>query len=65
LVSTFEHKKAGRYRGTARPVRLSASPAPEPFAAPVLGEHTAEVLSRWGYSAAELEELRTIGVISQ
>jgi formyl-CoA transferase len=63
LVATFEHKKAGRYRGAAVPVHLSASPGPQPFAAPGLGEHTAEVLSRWGYSTAELEDLRRLGVI--
>ena len=56
LVATFDHKTVGRYRGMARPIKFSASRAPEPFAAPALGQHTAEVLSRCGYSAEELDE---------
>jgi formyl-CoA transferase len=64
LVEEFEHRKAGRYRGMARPVHLDASPGPTPFGAPGLGQHTTEVLSRCGYSAEELEELRRLKVIS-
>jgi formyl-CoA transferase len=63
LVATFDHKTVGRYRGMARPLNLSASPGPKPFAAPTLGQHTAEVLARCGYSAQEIEELRKRKVI--
>jgi formyl-CoA transferase len=63
LMATFDHQTVGRYRGVARPVKLSAAPGPEPFAAPALGQHTAEVLARLGYSAGELEELRKLKVI--
>lgn len=63
LVGSFDHKAAGRYRAMARPVHLSESPGPEPFAAPALGQHTVEVLSRYGYSEEELVELRRLGVI--
>ena len=63
LVATFLHPTAGRYRGMAHPVKLSASPGPPPFAAPALGQHTVAVLARWGYSGEELEELRRLKVI--
>jgi crotonobetainyl-CoA:carnitine CoA-transferase CaiB-like acyl-CoA transferase len=63
LVATFEHKTVGRYRGMARPLVFSQSPGPEPFAAPCLGQHTEEVLARFGYSAEELEKLRKRKVI--
>jgi formyl-CoA transferase len=62
-VAEFRHSTVGTYRGAARPVHLSASPGPEPFAAPSLGQHTAEVLARAGYSADELAELRKRRVI--
>jgi crotonobetainyl-CoA:carnitine CoA-transferase CaiB-like acyl-CoA transferase len=63
LVATFEHKTVGRYRGMARPLVFSKSPGPEPFAAPCLGQHTEDVLARFGYSAEELEQLRQRKVI--
>ena len=63
LVETFEHPAVGRYRGVAHPLKFSLSPGPRPFAAPALGQHTAEVLARWGYSAEELEHLRDVNVI--
>ena len=65
LVAEFEHQKAGRYRGMSRPVRLSNSPGPPPFAAPALGQHTREVLSRCGYTAEEIEKLRGLRVIPE
>jgi crotonobetainyl-CoA:carnitine CoA-transferase CaiB-like acyl-CoA transferase len=65
LVGTFDHKTAGRYRGMAKPLKFSDSPGPEPFAAPALGQHTAEVLTRIGYSAEELERLRKRKVIPE
>jgi crotonobetainyl-CoA:carnitine CoA-transferase CaiB-like acyl-CoA transferase len=65
LVTTFEHKTVGRYRGMAKPLVFNGSPGPEPFAAPCLGQHTAEVLARFGYSVEELEHLRKRKVIPE
>ncbi len=40
------------------PLRLTASPVREPAGAPVLGQHTAEVLSEWlGWTEAQIEKL--------
>ncbi len=63
FVHTFEHPAVGRYRGLADPVSFSAASAGEPFAAPVLGQQTDEILSRLGFSTPEIEELRRSGVI--
>jgi crotonobetainyl-CoA:carnitine CoA-transferase CaiB-like acyl-CoA transferase len=45
------------------PVRLSRAPEVEGRAVPRLGEHTAEVLGRIGYTAAELDALKAEGVV--
>jgi formyl-CoA transferase len=63
LVATLEHPSVGRYRGMAKPVHFSRTPCAEPFSAPALGQHTAEVLARYGYSEADLRRLRELGAI--
>ncbi|HJZ69562.1 MAG TPA: CoA transferase, partial [Blastocatellia bacterium] len=45
------------------PVRLSETPADRCRRAPTLGEHTQEVLSEIGFSADEIEVLRSSGAI--
>jgi formyl-CoA transferase len=44
------------------PIKLSDSPV-EVVTSPALGEHTAEIYGALGIDAAELDELRTAGVI--
>jgi len=64
ILATFEHASLGRYRGMAHPVRLGDGPAPAPFAAPELGQHSREILASLGYAAEEVERLcRGGGVI--
>lgn len=48
--------------GVASPVRLRGEPAPR-RPAPRLGEHGGAVLSEAGFSAAEIAELRALGVL--
>ena len=45
LVAHYEHPVAGRYRGFKGPIEFGRTPAPDPFAAPVLGQHTETVLA--------------------
>ena len=53
------HPEAGRVPGVANPIRLSASPVEYRSAAPLLGQHSGEVLSEWlGLEAADLAVLR-------
>jgi crotonobetainyl-CoA:carnitine CoA-transferase CaiB-like acyl-CoA transferase len=43
LVADFTHPVACRYRGFQGPVAFGRTPGPPPFAAPALGQHTAQV----------------------
>ena len=61
MVQPVDHPKAGRFEAVASPVRLSATPTAAPAAAPLLGQHTDEVLAAFGYSAAEIAGLRAAG----
>jgi len=63
LVAHFEHPSIGGYRGLTRALSFPANPGPAPFTAPQLGEHTDEVLQSRGYSARDIEDLRSRGVI--
>ena len=48
---------------TGFPVKLSATPARLRHAPPALGEHTADILTKLGYSPHEIEGLREAGTI--
>lgn len=63
LVATMNHAVVGSYRGLGKPVEFSATPGPEQFGSPGLGEHTDEILSRYGYGSDELKSLRELGAI--
>jgi formyl-CoA transferase len=63
LVAEFEHPQVGTYRGLAGAFKFNGMPAPEPFSAPALGQHTGEILAQTGYSDAEIGRLRRLGVI--
>ena len=51
-------------RTVAPPLRLSDTPVSVRRPAPVLGEHTDEVLSQAGYPSREIEALRGAGVVA-
>jgi formyl-CoA transferase len=63
MVSTLEHPLVGRYRGMGKPIKFSDTPGPAPFAAPLLGQHSAGILAQHGYSDLEIARLRELGVI--
>ena len=58
-----EHSRAGRVRTLGSPVKMSRTPPNVRRAAPLLGEHTREVLVEYGYSADEIERLAAEGAI--
>ena len=60
-----EHRVAGRLRQTRPPARFSATPPGPPIGAPVLGEHTDEVLGELGYSLDDIGELRNNQIIGE
>jgi crotonobetainyl-CoA:carnitine CoA-transferase CaiB-like acyl-CoA transferase len=64
MVVELEHPKAGRTRAIGHPVKFSATPGKVERAAPLLGQHTREVLQALGYSAAEIERLHAEGAVA-
>ena len=63
IITTLNHPLVGPYKGFTKPIKFSETPGASSFAAPTLGQHSAQVLADHGYSAAEIERLRAQGVI--
>jgi crotonobetainyl-CoA:carnitine CoA-transferase CaiB-like acyl-CoA transferase len=63
MVLTTEHPTAGTLRMTGSPIKLAEYTATVRRPPPTLGEHTDEVLSELGYSAAEITAMRGDGAI--
>ena len=59
-----QHPVAGKITMLATPFSMSDNPTPVPAVSPEHGEHTQEVLTELGYSAAEIDAFRTKGVIN-
>jgi crotonobetainyl-CoA:carnitine CoA-transferase CaiB-like acyl-CoA transferase len=63
MVVETEHPKAGRVKGIGHPIKFSDTPGEMTRPAPLLGQHTREVLGGLGYSAAEIEALERDGAV--
>jgi formyl-CoA transferase len=61
-IVEVDHPVRGKYLTVGNPIKLSDSPT-EVTRSPLLGEHTAEVLSQLGYSEADIQALRDERVI--
>jgi crotonobetainyl-CoA:carnitine CoA-transferase CaiB-like acyl-CoA transferase len=61
MVVELEHPRAGRTRALGLPIKLSATPGKVTRAAPLLGQHTREVLAEFGFSSEEIEGLLASG----
>ena len=65
-IIDVEDEKLGTLRSLGFPIHMSESPAELTNRAPALGQHSADVLSETlGYSADEIAQLRTDGVIAE
>ena len=64
MVVETDHPTLGRLRTLGAPVKLSRTPLTTGRPAPVLGQHTREVLGEIGYTDAEVSELRAAGVVA-
>src|SRR4051812_34506022 len=64
LVTTLDHPVVGRYRTMTKPIAFSDTPGPTPTASPTFGQHSDEILSAHGYSAAEIAAFRERGIVS-
>jgi len=65
MISSYEHPIAGRVKVVAPAVRMSATPAEIRRPAPLVGQHSREILEEFGFSPTEVEELMASGVTAQ
>jgi formyl-CoA transferase len=63
MVREVDHPTLGRLRTLGSPLKMSATPPDPVRRAPLLGEHTDEVLRRAGYGDEELAALRRAGAL--
>ena len=63
MVVETHHPTLGRLRTLGTPLKLSRTPLATGRPAPLLGQHTTEVLGEAGYSDAEVAELRAAGAV--
>ena len=63
MVVDLLHPQAGPVKALGCPVHFSLTPTAVTRAAPLLGEHTRDVLRDHGYSDAEIEDLVDAGAI--
>jgi len=61
MVVEVQHKKVGKTRALGTPVKFSATPTRVGRAAPLLGEHTREILAEFGLAREEIETLIAAG----
>jgi formyl-CoA transferase len=63
MTLTVDHPTLGRLRSLGTPIKMPAAPLNPTRRAPMLGEHTDEVLAAAGYSSDEIEQLRYSGAV--
>lgn len=63
MVIEVDHPKAGRVKAIGHPVKFSETRAESKRPAPLLGQHTREVLADLGYDDARIDELAREGAI--
>jgi CoA:oxalate CoA-transferase len=66
MLVEVDQPVAGKVRITNSPIRLSETPGQVQRPAPLLGQHTEEILAEiLGFSRNDIDELRGLGVINQ
>ncbi|MBI2876601.1 MAG: CoA transferase [Candidatus Tectomicrobia bacterium] len=63
MFTEVDHPVEGKLLQVSFPLKLSETPAQVQSPAPLLGEHTAEVLKRLGYGEEAIQRLRDQGVV--
>lgn len=65
MVMEVDHLIAGRMQALGCPIKFSGISIASERGAPVLGQHTAEVLGEYGFSKEEIEDLQIAGSAAQ
>lgn len=65
MVMSIDHPVEGKVNALGFPVKLSGTPQQVRYPAPLLGQHTEEVLREFGFSAARVESLRAKGAFAE
>ena len=63
MVVEVDHPRAGRTRALGHPIKFSETTGDRTRPAPLLGQHSREILSQLGYTAGELEALQRSGAV--
>ncbi len=64
-VTSYQHPRAGEVKTIAPAVSFSETPAEIARPAPLVGEHTTEVLQEFGFNPEEIETLLTSGAAAE
>lgn len=64
MVITVEHPTRGKIKNLAPPIKFKKTQAIPHRSAPLLGQHTREILLELGYSPQDIQELEQQGVIN-
>lgn len=64
MVTEVEHKRLGWIKTMGSPVKFDRTPSPIRRAAPILGEHTREVLRELGRSESDIDRLVASGAVT-
>jgi formyl-CoA transferase len=64
MTVDVDHPTLGRLRTLGTPIKMSGTPLNPKRRAPMLGEHTDEILADAGYTGDEIEQLRHSGTVA-
>jgi crotonobetainyl-CoA:carnitine CoA-transferase CaiB-like acyl-CoA transferase len=65
MVVDLSHPRAGDTQAIGCPIKFSATPSGVTRPAPMLGQHTSEVLAEFGFGAEEIRDLIAAGAVVQ
>ena len=63
MIVETTHRTVGPVKSIGLPIKFSDTPGSVRRAAPVLGQHTREVLREYGFSDAEIDQMGALGAI--
>ena len=64
-ITSYDHPKAGQVKVVAPAVKMSETPASVERLAPMIGEHTMQILADFGFTAEETRAFLANGAVAQ